>query len=209
MRMPTSCPPRISAASRRWGPRQTRPPRETGRSTSIAWPSSTGGSGAGPAGTAPAAASLARSLTDRWERTVLIRAPPADRWISSAVGPEPDHDPGPGGAEPELPPGDPHVPRRRHHPVELHRAALPAGWSWRWALRSRGLCWAIGAAGGGEGGWQPQVDQVPLGGRDRGEPVGRGDRHLAVQGLVRAVSVVLADPGVEGGLGRLHRGEAA
>lgn len=33
------------------------------------------GSGAGPAGTPPLAASLARSLTDRCERRVLIRAP--------------------------------------------------------------------------------------------------------------------------------------
>ena len=84
MRMPTSCPARISAASRRWRPRLTRPLRETGRSTSTARvPAACCGSGDAPAGTAPLAASLVRSAGDRWERRVLIRVPPADRWIRS------------------------------------------------------------------------------------------------------------------------------
>ena len=57
--------------------------RDTQRSTSTASPSSAGGSGEGPAGTAPWAMSRARSLTDRWERTVLIRIPPTRTWIRS------------------------------------------------------------------------------------------------------------------------------
>src|SRR5262249_9119928 len=41
------------------------------------------------------------------------------------VSPESDHCPGPGGAEPELPPGYPHVPRRGNDPVELDRPTVP------------------------------------------------------------------------------------
>ena len=123
------------------------------------------------------------------------------------VGPEPDRHPGPGGPEPELPPGDPHVPRRRHYPVELHRAALPAAWSWRWALRCCRLWWAISAADRGERRRQPQLDQVPLGRRDWREPVGRSHRCAAVQGLVRTVGVVFGHPRIQRGLGRLDRGK--
>ena len=95
MRMPTSCPARISAASRRCRPRLTSPLRETGRSTSTARvPAACCGSGDGPAGTAPLAASLVRSAGDRWERRVLIRMPPAglapellSPWVVEADGP--------------------------------------------------------------------------------------------------------------------------
>jgi hypothetical protein len=45
------------------------------RSTSTAVASvSAGGRGGGPAGRPPVAARAARSLADRWERTVLTRA---------------------------------------------------------------------------------------------------------------------------------------
>jgi hypothetical protein len=47
------------------GPRLTSPLRDTVRSTSTAGPSVAAGSGDGPAGTAPPAASLPRSATDR------------------------------------------------------------------------------------------------------------------------------------------------
>ena len=57
--------------------------RDTQRSASTASPSSAGGSGEGAAGTAPWAVSRARSLTGRWERTVLSRVPPARTWIRS------------------------------------------------------------------------------------------------------------------------------
>jgi hypothetical protein len=55
--------------------------------------------------------------------------------------------------------------------------------------------------GGGEGRRQPQVDELVLLGRHGGEPLGGSDRHVVVEGLVRAVGVVLGDPGIQGGLG--------
>ena len=39
--------------------------------------------------------------------------------------PEPDHLPGPDRAEPELLPSQRHVPRRRHHPIQLNRTTRP------------------------------------------------------------------------------------
>ena len=60
----------------------------------------------------------------------MIRVPPAGQVDQVAVGPEPDHHPGPGGAEPELLPGHLHVPRRGNDPVELDRPAVPLR-SWR------------------------------------------------------------------------------
>ena len=140
------------------------PPLETARSTSTASPSSTGGSGDGPALTAPWATSLARSVTVRWERTVLIRVPPMNRWIRSHVGPEPDDLTGPGRAEPELLPGQLHVPRRRHDPVELDRPTRPR--LSRPADRVMidvavvvGVCLRTGGRGGrgGQGRGQPQI----------------------------------------------------
>ena len=188
--MPTSCPPRISAASRRCGPRLTSPPRETGRSTSTAWPSSDGGSGEGPAGTAPLAASLARSADGQVRAQGLDPGAASGQVDQLAVGPEPDHRPGPGGAEPELLPGDPQVPRRGNHPVELDRPAVLRG-----ADRSGNALgcsgWRRGSLGVLQGAREPQVDQAALRGGHRGEPVSRG---LRIQRLVRPLGALGIPP---------------
>ena len=84
MRMVTWRPARISAAITCWPASPTVPLRDTSRSTSMAAPSLCGArGGGGPAGRPPVAASWVRSLSLRWERTVLRRAPPAVRWIRS------------------------------------------------------------------------------------------------------------------------------
>ena len=51
----------------------------------MAAPGSAGGSGGGPAGRAPVAASAVRSAADRWERTDLTRAPAISRWMTSVL----------------------------------------------------------------------------------------------------------------------------
>ena len=86
------------------------PPRDTTRSTSTAAPCSTGGSGDGPAFTAPSAASLARSFTVRWDRTLLILVAADEQVDQVDAGPEPHQLAGAGRAEPELFPGQLHVP---------------------------------------------------------------------------------------------------
>src|SRR5215472_714931 len=83
MRAPALRPPRISAAMTDRPARCTWPSLETTRSASIAAPGWALGSGGGPAGRAPVAASLARSAVDRWERTDLTRSPATVRWITS------------------------------------------------------------------------------------------------------------------------------
>ena len=216
MRMVTRRPPRISAACS-WRPAR-RDQAEAGHAAvhldRVAVLG--GGSGEGPAGTAPRAISRARSLTDRWERTVLSRVPPIRTWIRSqsaqirAVIPArwvpiqncrfvthmfPD-----GGTTRSNSTGPP-----------FHCAGLAggragrrhrAGRAWRDRLRPGGGCALQGRR-------EPQADQVPLLGGHRGEPLGRGDRHLLIQCLVRPVGVVLPDPGIDRGLRLGHRGERA
>ena len=99
MRIPTRRPARISAARTTWPPRETVPARVTVRSTSTASPSvRPGGSGGGPAGTAPSATRWARSVTLRCERTRLDPGAADGQVDQVAVDPEPRPParPGPG-----------------------------------------------------------------------------------------------------------------
>src|SRR5215471_15890309 len=96
MRMDTSIPPRISAAVWYRPPRLTWPSLDTTRSTSIAAPGSDSGSGGGPAGLPPLAASRARSAVDRCERTDLTPGSGDGQVDDVHAGPEADHHPGPG-----------------------------------------------------------------------------------------------------------------
>ena len=73
----------MSAATTWCWPSETLPVRLTVRSTSTTSPACGTGSGGGPAGRPPWRSSPARSATDRCERTVLIRAPAINRWITS------------------------------------------------------------------------------------------------------------------------------
>ena len=89
------------------------------------------------------------------------------------AGPEPDGAAGHRGAEPDLLPGDPQVPRRRHHPVQLPPPALPAGAAGVRRARSGSPIRPAGSAGGsgglrrpGELGRDPQAEDL-AGGRRR------------------------------------------
>src|SRR5215210_234692 len=121
MRIPTWRPARISAASTRCPPRETDPRLLTQRSTSTASPSSTGGSGEGPAGTAPVTSSFGQ-VVDGQVRPESFDPGAADEQMDQiAVGPKPHELTCPGRTQPELSPSQQHVPRRRHYAVELDR----------------------------------------------------------------------------------------
>jgi hypothetical protein len=191
IRMLTRRPPRISAANSWRAPSDTMPLRATVRSTSNAAPSPGGGSGGGPAGRPPSEASATRSLTDRCERIVLTRAPPMSSWMTSVSAQNVTVNPGPGRPEAELLTGHAEVPRRRNHPVELHRATH----------RLRGCDPHRQFVGGGTGRCcaglvirlrgdmqrrgKPRLNQRPLLVGHGCEPVVRGHRQLVVQRLVR------------------------
>lgn len=127
-----------------------------------------------------------------------------NRWIKSTLTQKRTTCPGPDGPEPELLPGQRHVPRPGHHPVQLDGATRPHR---RRRLRRSPL--GGGRARGGEGGRQPQLQLLPLSRRDRGEPFRRSDRELRVKGLMRPVGVVSADEPVHRRLRQLQRGKRA
>jgi hypothetical protein len=80
-----------------------------------------GRAGGGPAGRAPSARSRARSTVDSRDGRVFRWLPATLTLHGGGVDPQGDRLPGALRAEPELLPGDLHVARGRHHPVDLHR----------------------------------------------------------------------------------------
>ena len=153
-------------------------------------------------------ASRARSLTVNRERSDLIRSPPIDRCTHSQSTQNRTDLTGPRRAQPELVPAQAHVPRRRHHLVQLDRRTRPRhppAHRLRVRLDRPSIAGAGGAGGatssaGGSHSSQPA-------GVGWCEPVGRHHRHLLVQGLVRPVGVVFADPRIDRCLRRLDRPE--
>jgi hypothetical protein len=129
----------------------------------------------------------------------------ADRHVDHvAVGPDPGHHPSSVGAYPELAPADHQVARGRHHPVELHWPTRPSRWlpgRCRLGDGTLGCRLRRGVQGGG----QPWLHEGSLLLRDRLEPLGRGDRLLVVEGLVRPLTVVVTHPRIQG---RLRVGQA-
>ncbi|MET8354612.1 hypothetical protein [Micromonospora sp. NPDC005206] len=71
-------------------------------------------------GTASWRSSAARSAADRWERTDLSRTPAIRRWMTSVSAQDVTVTPEQAGP-PELLTCHLQIPRRWHHPVELHR----------------------------------------------------------------------------------------
>ena len=141
------------------------PPRETTRSTSTASAGARpAGSGGGPAVTR-AVGDQPGQVGDGQVRADGLDPGAADGQVDPvAVGPEPDDLTGPGRAEPELLPAQRHVPRRRHHPVELDRPTRPPAP----AGLARRLGVVVGVVGRSAGGRRPasagsQTAAAPVG----------------------------------------------
>ena len=161
------------------GGRRARPGRLrlTVRSTSIAPPSprSTSGSGGGPAGVAPSAASWVEvGDCDECERRLLTRAPVIERWMTSTLAQKRTVCParaGPSQNWRRATPGS----RRRDDPVELDRpagsTASGAGAGVDRALDAR-RC-ALRRRRPPQRGGQPQRQQLALLGRRGLEALGR------------------------------------